>query len=312
MFPRPTDSTDPATSPFASTPAAPPAAAPTAPPTRPSSSSSSVPRSRTSAKTVVGAAVLAAILASGGTFAAIGLIRPSSTPSASGTAPNASTTSTAGNGQTTVTTTDITGVVAAARESVVTITSELSNGRGQIGTGVGSGIILTSDGYVLTNRHVVEGSRSLTVTLVDGLEVRASLVTMSDDQDLALVKADSTGLTPATIGNSASIKVGQTAIAIGSPLGTYTETVTEGIISALNRDVTVTDELTRRPTTLHGLLQTDAAINQGNSGGPLLDAGGAVVGVNTAASTSAEGIGFAIPIAKAESLIAQARSASVG
>jgi S1-C subfamily serine protease len=203
-------------------------------------------------------------------------------------------------------------VVAAARESVVTITSELSNGRGQIGTGVGSGIILTSDGYILTNRHVVEGSRSLTVTLADGLEIPASLVTMSDDQDLALVKADSTGLKPATIGNSAAIKVGQTAIAIGSPLGTYTETVTEGIISALNRDVTVTDELTRRPTTLHGLLQTDAAINQGNSGGPLLDAGGAVVGVNTAASTSAEGIGFAIPIAKAESLIAQARSASVG
>jgi S1-C subfamily serine protease len=299
MFPRPTDSTDPSSSPFATRPATaqPPAGG---------------PRSGTTARTVIGAAVLAAILASGGTFAAIGLTRPSATPAAGSTTPNATTASTAGNGQTTVTTTDITGVVAAARESVVTITSELSNGRGQIGTGVGSGIILTSDGYILTNRHVVEGSRSLTVTLADGLEIPASLVTMSDDQDLALVKADSTGLKPATIGNSAAIKVGQTAIAIGSPLGTYTETVTEGIISALNRDVTVTDELTRRPTTLHGLLQTDAAINQGNSGGPLLDAGGAVVGVNTAASTSAEGIGFAIPIAKAESLIAQARSASVG
>jgi S1-C subfamily serine protease len=264
------------------------------------------------AKSVVGAAVLAAVLASGGTFAAIGLARPAPSPAATTASPNATTTSTAANGQTTVTATDITGVVAAARESVVTITSQLSNGRGQIGTGIGSGIILTSDGYILTNRHVVEGSQSLTVTLSDGLEVPASLVTVSDEQDLALVKAESRSLKAATIGNSAAIKVGQTAIAIGSPLGTYTETVTEGIISALNRDVTVTDELTRRPVTLHGLLQTDAAINQGNSGGPLLDAGGAVVGVNTAASSAAEGIGFAIPIAKAERLIAQARSASVG
>ncbi len=137
---------------------------------------------------------------------------------------------------------------------------------------MGSGIILTADGYTLTNRHVVEGSQSLTATLADGLEYPATVVTVSDTQDLALVKIDATGLSPATIGDSGAIEVGQTAIAIGSPLGTYTETVTKGIVSALDRTITVQDEQTGRPVTLKGLIQTDAAINQGNSGGPLLNA----------------------------------------
>jgi hypothetical protein len=94
-----------------------------------------------------------------------------------------------------------------------------------------------------------------------------------------------------------------TAIAIGSPLGTYTETVTRGIVSGLDREVTVTDQQTRRATTLKGLIQTDAAINPGNSGGPLLDAAGQVMGINTAVATSAEGLGFAIPIGAASDLI---------
>jgi len=159
--------------------------------------------------------------------------------------------------------------------------------------------------------HVVEGSQSLTATLADGSEHSARVVTVSDTQDLALVKVDATGLKPATIGNSSTIQVGQTAIAIGSPLGTYTETVTKGIISALDRTITVRDDQTGRPTTLSGLIQTDAAINQGNSGGPLLNSAGEVVGVNTATASSAEGIGFAIPIHEAQSLIEQARAASV-
>src|SRR5439155_520537 len=117
---------------------------------------------------------------------------------------------------------------------------------------------------------------SLTATLADGSEHSARVVTVSDTQDLALVKVDATGLKPATIGNSSSIHVGQTAIAIGSPLGTYTETVTKGIISALDRTITVRDDQTGRPTTLSGLIQTDAAINQGNSGGPLLNSAGNV------------------------------------
>jgi S1-C subfamily serine protease len=195
----------------------------------------------------------------------------------------------------------------------VTLTSQISGGRGPLGvggTGVGSGIVLTADGYALTNRHVVEGSTSLVATTADGTEYPATIVTVSETQDLALVKIDATGLKPATIGPSARIEVGQTAIAIGSPLGTYTETVTKGIVSALDRTITVQDEQTGRPVTLKGLIQTDAAINPGNSGGPLLNAIGQVIGVNTATASSAEGLGFAIPIDEAASLIAQARAAS--
>jgi serine protease Do len=238
------------------------------------------------------------------------------TPSPTANA-NPATTSSAST--TTIEQGDITGVVAAARNSVVTITSELSGqqvrgpfgGGGGTATGVGSGIILTADGFVLTNRHVVEGAASLTVTLADGTEYPATIVKESDTQDLALVKVDATGLSPAKLGDSSKIVVGQTAIAIGSPLGTYTETVTKGIVSALNRQITVRDDQTGRPVTLSGLIQTDAAINPGNSGGPLLNAAGEVVGINTATAASAEGLGFAIPIDRAADLISQAKSASV-
>jgi len=264
--------------------------------------------------TVLGAALLSAVLASGSTVAIVSLIHPGSStaPTVNGATPNAAVTTTGGT--TTVEQQDITAVVAAARDSVVTLTSQICNVRGPFGgnaTGVGTGIVLTADGYTLTNRHVIEGSQSLTATLADGTEYPASVVTMSDTQDLALVKIDATGLKPATIGDSAGIKVGQTAIAIGSPLGTYTETVTKGIVSALDRTITVQDDQSCRPVTLKGLIQTDAAINPGNSGGPLLNAAGQVVGVNTATASSAEGLGFAIPIDEAASLIEQARAASV-
>jgi serine protease Do len=264
--------------------------------------------------TIVAAAFLSAVVASGSTVAIVSLVHPGSTTPAIAAAPTPNAAVTTTGATTTVQQEDITAVVAAARESVVTLTSKISGARGPFGgtaTGVGSGIVITSDGYTLTNRHVVEGSESLVATMADGTEYPATVVTVSDTQDLALVKIEATGLKPAVIGDSAEIKVGQTAIAIGSPLGTYTETVTKGIISALDRTITVQDEQTGRPVTLNGLIQTDAAINPGNSGGPLLDAIGQVVGVNTATASSAEGLGFAIPIAKAASLIAQARAASV-
>jgi S1-C subfamily serine protease len=272
------------------------------------------PRRRGGGRTIVAAAVLSAVLASGGTAAVVGVLRgaPVVTPAAA--TPNANVTREGGTTVTTVTRDDITQVVADAKDSVVTLTSEIQSARGPFGgaaTGIGSGIILTADGYTLTNRHVVEGSTSLTATLADGSEYPATVVTVSDDQDLALVKIQATGLHAATIGDSKGIQVGQTAIAIGSPLGTYTETVTKGIVSALDRTITVQDEQTGRPVTLKGLIQTDAAINQGNSGGPLLNAAGQVVGVNTATAASAQGLGFAIPIQEAASLIAQAKSASV-
>jgi serine protease Do len=203
-------------------------------------------------------------------------------------------------------TADLTDVVAAVRDSVVTITSEGFSSRGfnQIpATGVGSGIVLTGDGYILTNRHVVENSQALTVELADGRQFDAEIISVSDDHDLALIRIDASGLSPAVIGNSDTLAVGQTAIAIGSPLGTFTETVTRGIISGTGRTITVSDESTGRPVTMTDLLQTDAAINPGNSGGPLLDASGAVIGINTAVSAEAEGLGFAIPISAAASLI---------
>jgi S1-C subfamily serine protease len=269
---------------------------------------------RRSVGTVLATAVLSAVLASGSTVAIVSLVHPGAATTPLAPTPTANAAVTGTGGKTTVHQEDITAVVAAARDSVVTLTSQISNARGPFGgtaTGVGTGIVLTADGYALTNRHVVEGSTSLTATMADGTEYPATVVTVSDTQDLALVKIDATGLKPATIGSSAGIQVGQTAIAIGSPLGTYTETVTKGIVSALDRTITVQDDQTGKPVTLKGLIQTDAAINPGNSGGPLLNAEGQVVGVNTATASSAEGLGFAIPIDDAASLIAQAKAASI-
>ena len=256
--------------------------------------------------TMLGASLLSAVLASTGTVAILtgALATPPTAPTATA------------NGRTVTTVEqpeDITGVVATARRSVVTITSNgtASNGPFSVPvTGVGSGVILTADGYILTNRHVVADSNKLTVALSDGTEYPATIVKISDTTDLALVKVDATGLPAATIGSAADINVGETAIAIGSPLGTYTETVTKGIVSGLDRQITVTDELTHRETTLSGLIQTDAAINPGNSGGPLLDATGTVIGINTAMATSAEGLGFAIPMSAATDLLALARGSA--
>ena len=270
-------------------------------------------RGRPGFRSVLAASLLSAVVAAGGTAALVtGPLAGSSaavTPSA--TAPAAVTTASGtGNASASASEPALTDVVAAVKDSVVTITSEGVSSRGLLAipsTGVGSGIVLTSNGYILTNRHVVEGaSQSLTVELADGRQFDASVVKISSDQDLALIKVDATGLTAATIGDSAKLQVGQTAIAIGSPLGTFTESVTRGIISATGRTITVQDEATGQPETLKGLLQTDAAINPGNSGGPLLDATGAVIGINTAVSTQAEGLGFAIPISAASSLITQA------
>jgi serine protease Do len=267
--------------------------------------------------TILAAALLSATLASGSTVAILGLTSPAATTAVTTPSPtsNANTATSGSPGTTTIEQGDITGIVAAARDSVVTITSQVTTTNTRFGggsaTGVGSGIILTADGFVLTNRHVVEGATSLTVTLLDGTEYPATVIKVSDTQDLALVKVAATGLSPAKIGDYSKVVVGQTAIAIGSPLGTFTETVTKGIVSALDRQITVQDDQTGRPVNQTGLNQTDAAINPGNSGGPLLNGAGEVVGVNTATASTAEGIGFAIPINMASDLISQARSASV-
>ena len=254
---------------------------------------------------LVGVSLLSAVLASTGTVAVLqGPLLATAGGATPTAASNARAVTTGGAGPDD----DITGVVAAAREAVVTITAD-GVGSDRFSpfqiptTGVGSGVVLTSDGFILTNRHVVANSQSLTVAFADGRELPATIVKIAGNTDLALIKVDTTGLHAASIGDSNAIQVGQTAIAIGSPLGTYTETVTRGIVSGLDREITVSDEATRRQTKLSGLIQTDAAINPGNSGGPLLDSAGNVVGINTAVATSAEGLGFAIPISAAADLI---------
>jgi S1-C subfamily serine protease len=199
-------------------------------------------------------------------------------------------------------------IVKAVSPAVVTITAEgvtstdPTTGQTGTGTAVGSGVIFDASGLVLTNHHVVAGNPSkLTVTLKDGRTLNASIYGVDTLTDLAIVKIEgASGLTVAPIGSSAGIQVGQTAIAIGSPLGDLTGSVTSGIISALGRQIDAEGE------TLDNLIQTDTPINPGNSGGPLLDAGGNVIGINTATSTNAQNIGFAIPIDIARPLLAQA------
>ena len=188
-------------------------------------------------------------------------------------------------------------VSVAERISPAIVTLEVT---GADGESVGSGVIYSADGWIVTNRHVVEGATTMTVHLEDGRDFPGRVYGIDTLTDLAIVKVEATGLTAATLGRSSAIQVGQTAIAIGSPLGVYTNSVTAGIISAIGR------EITTESGRLDGLLQTDAAINPGNSGGALVDSSGAVIGINTAISTEGAGIGFAIPIDIARPIMEQA------
>jgi S1-C subfamily serine protease len=174
-------------------------------------------------------------------------------------------------------------------------------------TGVGSGFIFDASGLILTNNHVVEGSGTITVTLKDGTELPGSVVATDAKHDLAVVKVQGTNLPTIPVGSDSALQVGQLVVAIGSPLGTFTESVTSGILSATGRTIQVGSETSRQVTSMSGLLQTDAAINPGNSGGPLLDATGHVIGVNVAVAASAQGIGFAVPIDSATAIMAQAQ-----
>jgi len=269
---------------------------------------------------VLGAALLSAALAST-TTALVALSNVATTPAptgiATGTGTAASTTATAAasvaGGPSAASAADpIVAVAASVSPAVVTITSDIAGaGRfGGSGIGVGSGFIYAANGYILTNAHVVEGATSLSVTLSDGRQLPGTVVVADMSADLAVVKVAATGLPTATIGDSNTLRVGELVVAFGSPLGTYTDTVTSGILSAEGRSITVADDLTGQPRRLTNLLQTDAAINPGNSGGPLVDANGTVIGIDTATAGNAEGLGFAIPIDAARAIMAQARTAA--
>lgn len=158
--------------------------------------------------------------------------------------------------------------------------------------GMGSGVLIDSQGYILTNAHVVEGSQKIEVVLNDGRKLQGELVGADRSTDVAVLRVDAKDLCAAELGDSSRLRMGQFVLAIGNPLGLAGgPTVTTGVISALNRSLQ-----TGGGGILEGLIQTDAAINPGNSGGPLVDVHGKVIGMNTAIIPFAQGIGFAIPI----------------
>ncbi len=169
-----------------------------------------------------------------------------------------------------------------------------------VSEGAGSGVIVTSDGYIATNNHVIDGASKISVTLASGKEYPATLIGKDAKTDLAVIKISETSLKAATLGTSASLKVGEPVVAIGNPLGELGGTVTQGIISALDRQIEIDNEKMT-------LLQTDAAVNPGNSGGGLFNANGQLIGIVNAKSSGSdiEGLAFAIPIDTAKNVINQ-------
>ncbi|HEX4901737.1 MAG TPA: trypsin-like peptidase domain-containing protein, partial [Acidimicrobiales bacterium] len=197
---------------------------------------------------------------------------------------------------------DVGAVLSAVEPSVVSIETRSSIAEGQ--AGAGSGIVLTADGLVLTNAHVIAGLNEIQVGLFGGERAPATLVGSFPEADVALIQVEGRDdLVPATLGSSAELDVGQEVIAIGNALNLGGRpTVTRGIVSALGRS------LSAEGITLSNLIQTDAAINPGNSGGPLVDAAGQVVGVNTAIIGDAQNIGFSIAIDTVKPLIEEIRA----
>lgn len=242
---------------------------------------------------IVAAALIAGLVGGGAGFGgAYALLDHGSSGTTLSSSPASATTAAATNGT-------VTAAAAKAMPSTVDIRVTLAQG-----TAEGSGVILTADGNVLTNNHVVAGSTgSITVTLADGSQHSATVVGTSPSYDLAVIKLDGvSGLTPATLGQTKDVQVGQQVVAIGSPQG-LTGTVTTGIVSALNRTVAVQGE--DGSGVVYNGLQTDAPINQGNSGGALVNLDGQVVGINSAIATAqgsagSVGLGFAIPIDQAK------------
>ena len=253
--------------------------------------------------TIAGVSLLSAVLAAGGTVAVLERAGAFDRPVASSSTGTAQQTAI----QQPITIDESSAVIDAAAKvspAVVQIdtTGAADNPFSTVpSSGVGSGLIYDASGWILTNRHVIADAKSLTVQLKDGRKFPGKVYGIDTLTDLAIVKVDQTGLPTAPIGHSDGLKVGQLVIAIGSPLGMYSFSVTSGIVSGKGRDIRVDTG-----QQIRNLIQTDAAINPGNSGGPLVDASGAVVGINTAVATDSSGIGFAIPIDIARPIMDQA------
>jgi serine protease Do len=250
-------------------------------------------------------AVLSAILGSGGTYLLLssgGQLSHAATSSPLGAAASATPGTQPAAAQSAIV--DAAATVSPAVVTITSVTNFDPNSSTVPQVGVGSGVIYDARGWILTNCHVVKGGSSLEVALQDGRSFSGQVYGIDTLTDLAIVKVEASGLPIAPIGDSSTLQPGEQVIAIGSPLGTYTNSVTSGIISALGRSI-----LAQGPEgcndNLHNLVQTDAAINFGNSGGALADTAAKVIGINTALASQAQGIGFAIPINIARSISKQ-------
>ena len=222
-------------------------------------------------------------------------VAPSSSSSSSGSDSSITSASASGSSLTTEQVADL------VSPSVVVITTEQVvysqwswYGQSQVESGAGSGVIISSDGYILTCAHVVSGASNITVSIGDK-DYPATLVGEDTTSDIAVVKVDATGLTPATVGDSDNLKVGESVMAVGNPLGELGGTVTSGIVSALNRSVSIQGSSS---VNTMSLIQMDASVSPGNSGGGLFNMNGELVGIVNAKSSDsdAEGLGFAIPV----------------
>jgi serine protease Do len=262
------------------------------------------------AKRIVAGAAAALVMVAGGYG-----IRAISAPDArvaAATSTSSATIATAASAQTG----DLSTLVQRAERAVVRISSQVTRGAtifapAQTGEAVGTGFVVASNGVILTNFHVVEGAQRITVTMNDGRTFTARVDNADSAGDLAVLKIDATGLSTLALGNSSQALAGQSVVAIGYALGLQgSPTVTTGIVSSTGRTIQVQDDgAPSGPVvrTYRNVLQISAAINAGNSGGPLLDLQGRVIGINTAGSSSAQNIGFAIPIDRAMALLASAQ-----
>ncbi len=199
---------------------------------------------------------------------------------------------------------------AAALPSVVTVKARKEqnfsdfpsqNPKNWTNKNIGSGFIVTSDGWIITNKHVVFVNQfQYSVLTSDGKEYPVTEIKTDPNNDIALLKVNATGLKPIKLGDSDKLRLGESVIAIGSPFGDYTNTVTTGVVSGLNRELTVTQPISEHLT---HLIQTSAPINPGNSGGPLINEKGEVIGMNSAGDEKGQNIGFAIPINEIKAFI---------